>query len=203
MVCTIDRVPPPADQEGTGDDSSIGNNGSSTPEGDGHPFSDYINNNIPGDSNLWSGLATGADIIALLLNVLAAGVVTFGGIFGAGVPLIFMPQGAPEVNVVTGWAGVAIAELYVQPILGLSNGLIAVSTAATFFSETKNENTIIEEGKISSDVLNSSSSLIISYFTPEAYLSTIEQSVSVANDLNWISFPYPEGRYNLPFIGGN
>jgi len=166
----------------------IGSSGSATKvEG---PLTSFMLG-LPGTSDQWATVATGFDIAAWLIDLFDVGVVTAGGIMGAGIPAAFLPEGVPEVPVVTGLAGMAIAELYVQPPIQVANGLSLISTSLTVVADTKAGTTRLEQGVIGTNVLNSATTTGFGFAVPEAYLSLIIQSVAVANDLHWISFPFP------------
>ena len=145
---------------------------------------------IPGTAEFYSGLGTGLDIVALLFDLYAAGVVTYGGIAGAGIAAPFAVGGAPEVPLATGAAGAAIAELAVQRVLGIGNLAATASTAATLISETKAGNTRVEEGLLSVKLANSATLTTIGWINKEAYISLVWQSLAVANDFGWTSLPW-------------
>jgi hypothetical protein len=129
--------------------------------------------------------------LALLIDYYNVGVVTYGGLVGAGIPAALLPQGIPEVPLATGMAGVEIAELSVQSSLRAANNLALLGTLLTFVADTKAGNTRMEQGVIGSDVVNSFTLTMAGYAIPEAYTSAILQSVAVRNDLTSISFPWP------------
>jgi RHS repeat-associated protein len=146
---------------------------------------------LPGTAEGWSNLATGLDMLAWLTDIYAASAVTYAGIAGAALPAPLIAAGLPEVPLVTGLAGMAIAELYIQPLLFTGNVLATFSMGATIVSETKYGNTRIEEAKFSSKTVNSIALTNVGWMSNEAYLSLTIQSLAVANDLQWISFPFP------------
>jgi hypothetical protein len=145
---------------------------------------------LPGSSEDWSNLAIGLDILAWLSDLYAVGAVTYAGFAGAALPAPLIAAGLPEVPLVTGLAGMAIAELYIQPVLFTENTLASFSRGATIISDTKAGNTRIEEFKYSDSVLNSIALTCIGWISNEAYLSFTIQSVSVTNDLGWTSLPF-------------
>ena len=145
---------------------------------------------IPGDAGLWEGVSTGFDIIAKAIDTYAAGVVTYGGIAGAGIASPFIAGGAPEVPVMTGLGGIAIAELAVQPLIMASNGLAALSTASTIIADTKSGTTNIDELVFSPTTLNSITLTTAGFLIPEAYLSLVMQTLAVTNDFGVTSFPW-------------
>jgi RHS repeat-associated protein len=149
---------------------------------------------LPLNAHFWNITAIFLDGMAWALDTYSVGVVTYGGIVGAGIPAALLPQGIPEVPVVTGFAGVAIAELSVQIPLRTASLLALASSASTFVADTKAGNTRIEEGIIGSSVVNSLSFSIVGLFDQEAYTSWMLQSASVANDFGLISFPFPRAR---------
>ena len=146
---------------------------------------------LPGSTEDWSNLATGLDVLAWLTDIYAASAVTYAGFAGAALPAPLVTAGLPEVPLVTGLAGMAIAELYVQPVLFTGNALASFSMGATIISDTKAGNTRIEDSKYSISVLNSMALTDVGWMSNEAYLSLTIQSVSVANDLGWTSLPFP------------
>ena len=146
---------------------------------------------LPGSSDDWSNLATGLDLLAWSTDLYAAGAVTYAYFGGAALPAPLIAVGLPEVPLVTGLAGMAIAELYVQPVLFTGNVVASFSTGATIVSDTKAGNTRVEEAKFSASVLNSMALTDIGWQSNEAYLSLIIQSVAVANDFQWTSLPFP------------
>ena len=145
---------------------------------------------IPGSAQNWIDVAISLDGIAWFFDAYSVGVVTYGGVAGAGIALPFV-EGGPEIPVVTGLLGVGIAELATQPVIRTASYLALASSASTFIADTKAGNTRIEQGKIGSAVVNSVSFSIVGFFDPEAYSSWLLQSASVANDFGWISFPAP------------
>jgi RHS repeat-associated protein/uncharacterized repeat protein (TIGR01451 family) len=134
-------------------------------------------------------IATGLDIVAWGIDLYNVGVVTYGGIIGAGVGLPFS-AGGPEVPAITGLAGVGIAELAVQPSLQFANYLALGSTILTAVADIRSGDTNIKQGIIAPTTLNSITTTAYGFAVPEAYLSLGFQSVSVSNDLGWISFPF-------------
>jgi RHS repeat-associated protein len=146
---------------------------------------------IPGSSELWGYVSLGLDVIALSFDIYACFIVTYGGIYGAGITSPAVLAGAPEVPVATGLAGMGIAELYAQPVLFLGNLFASASTGATFISETKSGDTIISEGIISTPVKNSLALTTIGWLNKEAYISGLLQTTAILNDLEVISFPFP------------
>ena len=54
------------------------------------PITDAILN-LPFSSDFYSGISTGLDVTAWLLDVYSVGVVTYGSLFGAGIALPFIP----------------------------------------------------------------------------------------------------------------
>ena len=113
---------------------------------------------------------------------------------GAALPAPLIAVGLPEVPIVTGLGGMALAELYAQPVLIGGNTLATVSFFAALISETKAGTTCLEQGKISTTLLNSFSLTAVGWITPEAFLAFAIQSASVGNDLKIISVPFP----NIP-----
>jgi hypothetical protein len=154
------------------------------------PITDFIIA-LPFSSGFYTNVSTGLDISAWLLDVYSVGVVTYGGIYGAGVAAPFIPAGAPEVPVVTGLAGIGIAELAVQPLLNTANWLALGSTTASVIADTKAGNTRLEQGKVSPSVGNSMTLTTLGFANKEAYISLSLQSIAVANDLGWTSLPWP------------
>jgi len=146
---------------------------------------------LPGSTEDWSSLATGLDVLAWLTDIYAASAVTYAGFAGAALPAPLVAAGLPEVPLATGLAGMAIAELYIQPVLFTGNTLASLSMGATIISDTKAGNTRIEESKYSISVLNSMALTDIGWMSNESYLSLIIQSISVANDMGWTSLPFP------------
>jgi hypothetical protein len=157
---------------------------------DSGPITDFILQ-LPGSTEDWSNLATGLDVLAWLTDIYAAGTVTYAGFAGAALPAPLIAAGLPEVPLATGLAGMAIAELYIQPVLFTGNVLASLGMGATLISDTKAGNTRIEDSKYSISVLNSMALTDIGWMSNEAYLSLIIQSVSVANDMGWTSLPFP------------
>jgi len=141
---------------------------------------------------LLNNASTTLDIIAWSIDLFNVGVVTYGGIFGAGIGAPFA-LGGPEVPVATGLVGIGIAELAVQPSLQLANGLALISTVFTIVADVRSGDTNIEQGVIATTTLNSVTTTLYGYSTPEAYLSLGFQSIAVANDLGWTSFPFSNG----------
>jgi hypothetical protein len=142
-------------------------------------------------------IATGLDILAWGIDLYNAGVVTYGGIFGAGVGTAGamatpLAPGVPEIAPVTGLAGMGIAELYVQPTLQLANGIATISTLFTAAADIRSGETNLSAGVVGRNTLNSVTTTTYGYEVPEAYSSLILQSVAVSNDLGWISFPFPK-----------
>jgi hypothetical protein len=154
------------------------------------PITDFILQ-LPGSSEDWNNLASGLDILAWLTDIYAASAVTYAGFAGAALPAPLIAAGLPEVPLATGLAGMAIAELYVQPVLFTGNSLASLSTSAAIISDTKAGNTRIEDSKYSIGVLNSMALTDVGWISNEAYLSLIVQSASVANDMGWTSLPFP------------
>jgi hypothetical protein len=146
---------------------------------------------LPGSADAWSNVATGFDLLAWATDVYATGAVTYAGFAGAALPAPLIAAGLPEVPLATGLAGMAIAELYIQPVLFTGNLLATISTGATLVSDTKAGHTRIEELDFSSSSLNSMTLTDIGWMSNEAYLSLGIQSVAVANDFGWTSLPYP------------
>jgi len=130
------------------------------------------------------------DIAAWAVDAYAVGVVIYGGVAGAGIAAPFVAVGVPEVPVVTGAAGAAIAELAVQPLLNASNMLATFSTAATVIAETKTGVTNIDQGKYSTTVLNSAALTAVGWANKEAFISITIQTVAVTNDFGWTSLPW-------------
>src|SRR5687767_13461385 len=109
----------------------------------------------------------------------------------AALPAPLIAAGLPEIPLVTGPAGAAIAEFYIQPILFTGNVLATVSTGATLISDTKVGNTRIEEANFSTSSLNSMALTGTGWLSNEAFLSLAIQSVALANDFGWTSLPFP------------
>jgi len=154
------------------------------------PITDLILQ-LPGSAENWSNLATGIDIMAWLTDIYATSVVTYAGIAGAALPAPLIAAGLPEVPMATGLAGMALAELYIQPVLFTGNALATISMGATIVADTKGGNTRIEEAKFSSNTANSMALTDVGWLSNEAYLSLTLQSIAVANDLQWSSLPFP------------
>ena len=114
-----------------------------TPNDNG-PITNFLQS-LPGSAEDWNTLSKGLDILALTLDTYASGVVTYGGIAGAGVAAPFIAGGAPEVPVVTGLAGASIAELSAQPLLRFDNLLASASMVSTIIADTKSGTTNIDE----------------------------------------------------------
>jgi hypothetical protein len=147
---------------------------------------------LPGTAADWSNVATGLDVLAWFTDVYAAGAVTYAFFGGAALPAPLIAAGLPEVPMATGLAGMAIAELYVQPVIFTGNVLASLSTGATIVSDTKAGNTTVEEANFSINVLNSMALTDMGWQSNEAYLPLIVQSVAVANDFQWTSLPFPQ-----------
>jgi hypothetical protein len=167
-----------------------GNNEHSGKDGTG-PITDFMLQ-LPGSAENWSNLATGIDIMAWLTDVYATSIVTYAGIAGAALPAPLIAAGLPEVPVATGLAGIALAELYIQPVLFTGNTLATLSMGATIVADTKGGNTRVEQAKFSSNSANSMALTDVGWLSNEAYLSLTIQSIAVANDLQWISLPFPK-----------
>jgi hypothetical protein len=135
------------------------------------------------------GISTGLDILAGVIDLYDVGVVTAGGIMGAGIGLPFA-EGGPEVPVVTGLAGIGIAELAVQPTLQLANGIALTSTILTAAADIRSGDTNLKSGVIGKNTLNSATTTILGFAVPEAYSSFALQGLTVANDLGWTTFPF-------------
>jgi RHS repeat-associated protein len=146
---------------------------------------------LPGSAEDWTNLATTLDILALLSDFYAAGTVTYAGFAGAALPAPLIAIGLPEVPLATGFAGMAIAELFVQPVLKIGNILATASFGATIVADTKIGTTRLEDFTFSNSVLNSAALTAIGWLSNEAYLSLIIQSITVANDFKCTSFPFP------------
>jgi len=159
------------------------------PEGEDDPITDFILS-LPLSDEFYSNVATGLDIAAWAVDAYAVGVVIYGGVAGAGIAAPFVAVGVPEVPVVTGAAGAAIAELAVQPLLNASNMLATFSTAATVIAETKTGVTNIDQGKYSTTVLNSAALTAVGWANKEAFISITIQTVAVTNDFGWTSLPW-------------
>jgi hypothetical protein len=136
-------------------------------------------------------VATGLDIVAWGIDLYNVGVVTYGGIFGAGVALPFA-EGGPEIPAVTGLAGIGLAELYVQPTLQLANGVALVSTLLTAAADIRSGETDLKTGVVGKNTLNSVTTTTYGFKVPEAYSSLVLQSIAISNDLGWTSFPFPQ-----------
>jgi hypothetical protein len=136
-------------------------------------------------------IATGLDIVAWSIDLYNAGVVTYGGVVGAGIALPFA-GGGPEVPAITGLAGIGLAELSVQPALQLANGIAVISTGFTAAADIRSGKTNLAEGIVGTNTLNSIATTSYGLKLPEAYLSLALQSVAVSNDLSWTSFPFPQ-----------
>jgi RHS repeat-associated protein len=171
-------------------DSNLGGNKNQTDKEETGPITDFILQ-LPGSAENWSNLATGIDMMAWLTDIYAASAVTYAGFAGAALPAPLIAAGLPEVPVATGLAGMALAELYIQPVLFTGNALATLSMGATTVADTKSGKTRIEEAKFSSNTANSMVLTDIGWLSNEAYLSLTIQSMAVANDLQWISLPFP------------
>ncbi len=155
------------------------------------PFTDFIKDRLPGSSNDWATVSTVLDVVAGVTDLYAVGVVVTGGVMGTGLTSPFILEGLPEVPVATGWAGAAIAELYVQPVLRGGNIIATLSTAATVVSETKAGTTIIETGQLSKATMNSIVITSLGWGAPsEAFISLVFQSTAILNDFGGVSIPY-------------
>jgi hypothetical protein len=146
-----------------------------------------LSQNVRKDINspeTWSTIATGLDTIAWFIDLIDAGVVTYGGIFGAGITSPAILAGEPEIPVSTGLVGIIAAEFYIQPPMKVANFYATLAMLATIRSNYL-------KGNVSQpSTYNSSALTIIGWINPEAYTSLILQSVSVGNDLSWWSFPF-------------
>lgn len=169
-----------------GDDDD--NNGN-TDDDDTGPITDLILN-LPFSNDVYDDAATAFDGIAWLTDLFAAGVVTYGGIYGAGLGLPGTVIGGPAVPTVTGLAGVVVAEFYVQPILFVGNVFASLSTVATVIADTKAGNTRIEDGVFSSNVANSFTLTATGWVNKEAYLSLVIQTAALTNDFGWTTLPF-------------
>ena len=145
---------------------------------------------LPFDAKFWNNVSKGLDSVALVSDTYAAGVVTYGGIAGAGIGAPFIAAGAPEVPVVTGPGGMGLAELAVQPVLRVGNTLASLGTLSTIIADTKSGTTNIDNLQFSTTTLNSITLSTAGWLLPEAYLSFAMQSFSVANDFGLTSFPW-------------
>jgi RHS repeat-associated protein len=184
------KPPKPKPQPRDERDDLIKNTNNESVEDTG-PITDLILR-LPFPAEEWSTIATGLDVLAWLTDLYAASAVTYAGFFGAGLPAPLIAAGLPEVPVVTGLAGMAIAELLIQPILFTGNVIASLSTGATIIADTKVGGTRIEEGKFSISTLNSMALTDLGWMSNEAYLSLTIQSIAVANDLQWTSLPFPQ-----------
>jgi hypothetical protein len=140
--------------------------------------------------DFYNGAATILDGSAWLIDLYAAGIVTYGGVYGAGLAIPFTVVGGPAVPTVTGLAGIVIAEFYVQPVLQVVHKIASASTVATVIADTKTGNTRIEDGVFSSSVRNSFTLTTAGWANKEAYLSLSIQSVALTNDFGWTSLPF-------------
>jgi hypothetical protein len=162
-------------------------------ENDTRPFSEIIKQ-LPGTSDDWSNAATTFDVTAWVADSYASAIVILGGIMGVALPAPLIAVGLPEVPLVTGLGEMALAELYAQPVLKGGNALATVSFFVALVSETKSGTTCVEQGKISTPLLNSFSLTAAGWMIPEAFLSLAIQSASLGNDLKITSVPFP----NIP-----
>ncbi len=165
---------------GLNNDNANGNTG---------PITDAILN-LPFSDDFYTGAATFLDSAAWLTDLYAVGIVTYGGIYGAGLGMPGTVVGGPAVPTVTGLAGMVIAEFYAQPVLTIGNGFATLSTISTVIADTKTGNTRIEDGVFSSNVRNSFTLTAAGWANKEAYLSLAIQSVALTNDFGWTSLPF-------------
>jgi hypothetical protein len=181
--------PKPADELAKMRNNKNKSKGGGGSHDDTGPITDWILN-LPGSEDFYNGAAIGFDGIAWLSDIFAAGVVTYGGVYGAGLGLPGTVVGGPAVPTVTGFAGMVVAEFYVQPILTVGNVFASLSTAATVIADTKAGNTRIEDGVFSSNVRNSFTLTAAGWVNKEAYTSLTIQSLALSNDFGWTSLPF-------------
>jgi RHS repeat-associated protein len=141
--------------------------------------------------DFWNGLSTGLDVMAWGLDLFSAGIVTSGLVFGAGIPapLAAIP-GLEGVPVATGALGAGIAEMAAQPYILTANVLTTLGTMASIIGDSETGGTNLAQGKFSNKVANSITLTVIGWGCNEAYISLLLQSVTLANDFNWISVPF-------------
>jgi|WetSurMetagenome_2_1015567.scaffolds.fasta_scaffold140561_2 hypothetical protein len=177
------RVEEPGSKKGCSDPKYCQNGKPKPPRQNTHKDKDPVETAL-------RGVSTGLDILAEIVDLYDVGVVTTGGILGAGIGLPFV-EGGPEVPAVTGWAGISIAELAVQPTLQFANGLALTSTILTAAADIRSGDTNLKAGVIGKNTLNSATTTFLGYAVPEAYSSFALQSLTVSNDLGWTSLPFP------------
>ncbi len=81
---------PPTDPGNKPEHPHGGGGGGGSGVDDTGPITDAILN-LPFSSDFYSGISTGLDVTAWLLDVYSVGVVTYGSLFGAGIALPFIP----------------------------------------------------------------------------------------------------------------
>jgi hypothetical protein len=146
---------------------------------------------VPGTTEDWSRISTGLDILALLVDSYGDIVVISAGVFGV---MVGVPAGG-QVEL-TGLAGVAFAEtLTAGTTVPIGNWVATGATAATIVADVKACKTRLEDSHLTLGV----STLNGLYWTtsgwvapPETFLSTMLQSIAVANDLGWVTWPFEE-----------
>jgi hypothetical protein len=196
FTCSSDKTsddycPGSSTSNGTSPTGNSGGGNDGGNEDDTGPITDIILG-LPGSDQFYSNVSTAFDFLAWLTDLYAAGIVTYGAIYGAGLTSPFIAAGLPEVPVLTGLAGAAIAELYVQPALTVGNTLATLSTVSTVIADTKAGDTRIEQGMLSSTTTNSSVLTLGGWLNKEAYISFVIQSTAVSNDLGWSSLPFSQ-----------
>ncbi len=178
---------------GDGEDADC-NGHKQDPNKNPHPYTPKTKPHKESTSNkpaveLLRNASTMLDAAAWSIDLFDVGVVVAGGIFGAGVGLPFT-EGGPEVPVVTGLAGMGIAELYVQAPMQVANVLSTVSTGFTAVADVLAGDTNLMKGVIAKNTLNSVNTTVLGWGDPEAITGFAMQSLAVSNDLGWSSFPF-------------
>ncbi len=144
-----------------------------------------------GTAEDWTRISTGLDTLALLVDSYGDIVVISAGVFGV---VVGVPAGG-QVEL-TGLAAVAFAEtLTAGTTLQIGNWVATGATAATIVADVKACKTRLEDSHLTLGV----STLNGLYWTtsgwvapPETFLSTMLQSIAVANDLGWVTWPFEE-----------
>jgi hypothetical protein len=143
---------------------------------------------VPWTADDWAVIATGLDVLALTVDLAAAGVVVYGTAAGVGIPIAF--GATAPIAPVTGVGAFFLAQLYVQPILVIGDWISLAGTGATIVSETKAGNTVIETGNLSYSTWKSIIFTVGGFACRDAFTSVIIQSGAVASDFG-VSFPLP------------
>jgi RHS repeat-associated protein len=144
-----------------------------------------------GTTEDWSRISTQLDTLALLVDSYGDIAVISAGVF---VVVVGVPAGG-QVEL-TGLAAVAFAEtLTAGTTLQIGNWVAIGATVATIVADVKAYKTRLENSHLTLGV----STLNGLYWTtsgwvapPETFLSTMLQSIAVANDLGWVTWPFEE-----------